>query len=187
MTVPHRMRRRLAELARFSVVGVAGIVINLGVFNLLRLGPLAADATVAGDDDRVVTAKIIATLVSIAFAWAAHRSWTYRGRSRHRPAREIVLFGVVNGAALLVEAGTLAVSHHWLDYTSLLADNVSSLVGIALGTATRYVGYGLFVFAGIETDSPAAADAPADPGTRSHNENRRRRKVASENHGEYDL
>ncbi|SEJ20399.1 GtrA family protein [Demequina mangrovi] len=154
------LRRRTGELARFGVVGVAGIVVNLGVFNLLRLGPLGPDAEVAGDDDRVVTAKIIATLTSIAFAWVAHREWTYRGRRRHRPAREAVLFTLVNGAALLIEAGTLAVTHHWWGLTSVLADNIASLVGIGLGTVTRYVGYALLVFDAPTDDAPAP-DAPA--------------------------
>ncbi|WP_062317628.1 GtrA family protein [Demequina maris] len=159
MTVLLRwVRERAGELARFGVVGVAGIVVNLGVFNLLRLGPLSPEAEIAGDDDRVVTAKIIATLVSILFAWVAHREWTYRGRRRHRPARELVLFGLVNGAALAVEAGTLFASHHWWGFTSLLADNVASLVGIGLGTITRYVGYALFVF-----DAPAGDDAAVAP------------------------
>lgn len=144
------VRSRAGELARFGTVGVAGIVVNLGVFNLLRLGPLAPDATVAGDDDRVVTAKILATVASILFAWVAHRGWTYRGRGRHRPARELVLFGLVNGLALAVEAGAVAISHHALGFTSLVADNVASLIGIGLGTITRYVGYALFVFAPVD-------------------------------------
>ncbi|WP_286215199.1 GtrA family protein [Demequina sediminis] len=165
VTVVGWVRARVGELTRFGIVGVAGIVVNLGVFNLLRLGPLAPDATVAGDDDRVVTAKVIATAASILFAWVAHREWTYRGRGRHRPARELVLFGLVNGAALIIEAGTVALSHHGWGLTSLLADNVASLVGIALGTIARYVGYSLFVF---EAPAPAVLgdDAgAADPRT----------------------
>lgn len=168
MAMVEWLRKRAGELARFGVVGVAGIVVNLGTFNLLRMGPLAPDATVAGEDDRVVTAKIIATVVSILFAWVAHREWTYRGRSRHRPGRELALFAVINGAAMAVEAGALAVSHHWWGFTSLLADNIASLVGIGLGTVTRYVGYGLFVFHdGDDATAGPRADgavAPA-PGT----------------------
>lgn len=141
------IRARAGELTRFGTVGVAGIVVNLGVFNLLRLGPLGPDAAVAGDDDRVVTAKIIATLVSILVAWVAHREWTYRGRRRHRPARELVLFGAINALALAVEAGTVAISHHGWGLTGTLADNLASLVGIGLGTITRYAGYTVFVFA----------------------------------------
>lgn len=162
MTVVRWIRARASELTRFGVVGVAGIVVNLGVFNLLRLGPLAPDATVAGEDDRVVTAKVLATLASILFAWVAHRRWTYRGRARHRPARELVLFGVVNGAALAVEAAAVAISHHWWGFTGLVADNVASLVGIGLGTVTRYLGYGMFVFSAVgDPQGPTGDDAPA--------------------------
>lgn len=141
------LRARVGLLARFGTVGVAGIVVNLGVFNLLRLGPLSPDSSVAGDDDRVVTAKVIATVASIVFAWIAHRGWTYRGRRRHTPAKELALFGAVNAVALLLEAGVVALTHHGFGWTSWWADNLSSLVGIGLGTIARYVGFSLFVFA----------------------------------------
>lgn len=139
-------RQRAGQLARFGAVGLAGVAVNLAVFNILRAGPLAPNAEVAGDDDRVVTAKVIATLVSIAFAWAAHRGWTFRGGSRHRPARELALFAAVNAVALGLEAAVVAISHHGLGYTSLVADNVASIIGIGVGTVARYAGYALFVF-----------------------------------------
>ena len=158
MTPVRWVRARAGELTRFGVVGLAGVVVNLGVFNLLRLGPLSPESTVAGDDDRVVTAKILATLASILFAWVAHREWTFRGRGRHGAGRELLLFGLVNGAALVVEAGAVAVSHHWWGFTSLAADNVASLVGIGLGTVTRYVGYKLFVFERRDDAGETAAE-----------------------------
>ncbi len=160
MTVTAWVRRRAGELTRFSIVGAAGVVVNLGTFNLLRLGPLGPNATVAGDDDRVVTAKIIAALVSVLFAWLAHRHWTYRGRSRHRPAQELVLFGIINGLALAVEAAAVGISHHWWGFDSLVADNIASVVGIGLGTVTRYIGYSLFVFSEPGDGSADATDAP---------------------------
>ena len=140
------LRDRSGVLARFGVVGVAGIVVNLGVFNALRLGPLGEDDSVGGNDDRVVTAKVIATLVSIAFAWAAHRGWTFKGQQRHRPLVELALFGGVNALAVVAEAGLVALTHHGLGWTSLAADNASSLVGIGLGTVVRYVGFTTLVF-----------------------------------------
>jgi putative flippase GtrA len=152
-------RQRAGQLARFGVVGIAGVVVNLVVFNVLRAGPLAADAEIAGDDDRVVTAKVIATVASIAFAWWAHRGWTFRGGSRHRPGRELALFVAVNAVALVVEASVVAVSHHGLGFTSLLADNIATLVGIALATIARYAGYALFVF-----NAEGAAQGPQRTG-----------------------
>lgn len=152
---------RLAELIRFLAVGVAGIVVNLGVFNLLRLGPLGPDAHVLGDSDRVVTAKVIATLVSIVFAWWAHRGWTFRGGSRHQPLPEMLLFFAINGVALGLEAGTVALAHHGLGLDTLAWDNLSSLVGIGLGTIARYAGYRLFVFHGADAGRRDGAGAAA--------------------------
>jgi len=147
------IRSHARELGRFGVVGIAGVFVNLAVFNLLRLGPLSEDSTVLGETDRVITAKVIATLVSILFAWAAHRSWTFRGQRTHHPVRELLIFGLVNLVAIVAEAGVLAVSHYVLGFTSLAADNMASVIGIGIGTALRYVGYKLFVF----TDAPPAA------------------------------
>jgi len=140
------LRSHAGELGKFGAVGLAGVVVNLGVFNLLRLGPLSPDSTVLGGTDRVLTAKVIATVVSIIFAWAAHRSWTFRGRATHRPWRELAVFGLVNLVAIVAEAGVLAFSHYVLDFTSLIADNIATIIGIGLGTVLRYLGYTLIVF-----------------------------------------
>jgi putative flippase GtrA len=149
-------RQRVTVLARFGVVGVAGIVVNLGVFNALRLGPLGPDDSVGGDDDRVVTAKVIAAVVSILFAWVAHRGWTFKGQQRHHPGKELALFGAVNAVAIVLEAGLVALTHHGFGWTSLLADNASSLVGIGLGTIVRYFGFTAFVFPGGDREDPSA-------------------------------
>lgn len=154
------IRSHAGELGRFGVVGIAGIFVNLGVFNLLRLGPLSEDSTFLGEQDRVVTAKVIATLVSIVFAWAAHRLWTFRSRRTDRPVRELLVFGAVNGIAIAAEAGVLAVSHYVLDYTSLAADNLASVIGIGVGTVLRYAGYKAFVFADEPAQALAGDDVP---------------------------
>ncbi len=163
MTILDRVRARGAEMLRFGAVGIAGIVVNLGVFNLLRLGPLAPDSEVAGSDDRVVTAKIIATLVSIGFAWVAHRGWTFRGPSRHRPLPELALFATINAVALALEAGVVALSHHGLGFESALADNIASVLGIGLGTVARYLGFSLFVFSSDADAARVAVDPAVDP------------------------
>ena len=119
------------------------------------MGPLGPDAEFAGADNRVVTAKVIATIVSILFAWLAHRAWTFRGRRRHRAPRELVLFGAVNIVALALEAGVLALSHYGLGFTSAVADNIASLLGIGVATVVRYGGYSLMVF---KADAPLTDD-----------------------------
>lgn len=160
------LRGSAALLTKFGVVGALGVVVNLGIFNALRAGPLGADVAIGGNDDRVVTAKVIATVVSIAFAWVAHRGWTFKDRSRHRPAKELLLFGAVNAFALVLEAGTVAITHHGLGWTSWLADNMSSLAGIGLGTIARYAGFTMFVFSPAPT-SLTTSDGSASTGSSS--------------------
>ena len=157
------VRQRAGVLAKFGVVGAVGVVINLGVFNVLRAGPLAVDVAVFGNYDRVVTAKVIATVASIVFAWVAHRVWTFKDRRRHRAAKELLLFGAVNAVALVLEAGTVALTHHGLGWTSWLADNLSTLVGIGLGTIARYAGFTTFVFARMvaTTNEPGGTEQSA--------------------------
>ena len=78
------------------------------------------------------------------------------------------MFGLVNLVAIVAEAGTLAVSHYVLGFTSLAADNLASVIGIGVGTVLRYVGYKVFVFvdhapeALLEVDGEVSggADAP---------------------------
>jgi putative flippase GtrA len=47
---------------------------------------------------------------------------------------------------VLIGVATLAFSHYTLDLRTPLADNISTVLGIALGTIVRYVGYKRYVF-----------------------------------------
>ncbi|WP_345201721.1 GtrA family protein [Fodinibacter luteus] len=127
------------EMIKFGVVGALAFVIDLGLANLLWHTVL---------EDRVTTAKIISGLVATLFAWVGNRQWTFRHR-RSRPAHhEVALFFAVNLVALGIATATLAVSHYGLGFTSTLADNIATVVGIGLGTLFRFWAYRRFVFAG---------------------------------------
>jgi putative flippase GtrA len=127
------------EMIKFGVVGLLAFVIDLGLANILWHTVLA---------DRVTTAKIISGIVATAFAWVGNRQWTFRHR-RSRPAHhEVALFFGVNGVALGISALTLFISHYGLGFTSILADNVATIVGIGLGTLFRFWAYRRVVFAG---------------------------------------
>ena len=47
-----------------------------------------------------------------------------------------------------ISAVVLAFSHYGLDYTSTLADNVATIIGIGLGTLFRFWAYRRIVFSG---------------------------------------
>ncbi|MDO5502409.1 MAG: GtrA family protein [Actinomycetia bacterium] len=148
-----RVRTRLGvlyrELLKFGVVGAIAFVIDLGGTNLLWHTVL---------EDKVTTAKIIAGAAATLFAWVGNRAWTFR-RRRNRPAiQEVVLFFAVNGIALLIAAGVLALSHYGLGFQTRLADNVATIIGIGIGTIFRFIAYRYVVFSGATPPDDAAAD-----------------------------
>ena len=151
------VERMGAELMRFGLVGLAGYVVDVGVFNLLRYaggdGPL---------HDKPLTAKALSVAVATLVTYAVHRHWTWRGRGRVQVHREYVLFFLLNAVGLAIGVGCLFVSHYLLDLTSPLADNISAnVIGLGLGTAFRFWSYRKFVF---RHPLVLAADEPAgDP------------------------
>lgn len=133
----------LAYAVKFGIVGLIGLVIDVALFNLLRLG-------VFGDDhwaQSAIGAKTISTSVAIVFNWLGNRYWTFRKHRRRNYVREFAEYVIVSLGGMAIALLCLWVSHHLMGYTSLLADNISTnVVGLALGTAFRFLLYRYWVF-----------------------------------------
>lgn len=161
------MRALVTQFGRFGVVGLVGLVIDVGVFNILRATILSPDALHEGP----VVAKVISTSLAIIANWLGNRYWTFGRERRPHWLREALEFGLVSVGGLLIALGCLWVSHYALGFTSVVADNVSTnVVGLALGTAFRFTFYRLWVFgrhregSGSHTAAgPVAQPAPAQP------------------------
>jgi putative flippase GtrA len=139
------------EAAKFGVVGLGALVVDVGLFNALRFaggeGPMY---------DRPLTAKIVSVSVATTVAYFGNRYWTFR-RGRTSFGREYLLFFVLNGVGLAISVSCLWFSHYALGLTSGLADNVSAnVIGLGLGTMFRFWSYRRWVF---PEDSEAAAEA----------------------------
>ena len=94
-----------------------------------------------------VWAKVISTTLAIIVNWIGNRYWTFGNERRPQVWREGIEFGLVSVGGMLIGLLCLWISHYLLGYTSLLADNISSnVIGLALGTAFRFVFYRLWVF-----------------------------------------
>ena len=144
-------RSILHEVAKFGVVGLSALVVDVGLFNLLRY---------AGDPgpmyDKPLTAKAISVVVATTVAYFGNRLWTFRHRGRTTFAREYVLFFLLNGVAMCIALACLWFTHYALGHTSPLADNLSAnVIGLGLGTIFRFWSYRRWVF-------PAVAPAEAD-------------------------
>ena len=132
----------LRQVFRFSVVGVFGIVADVGGFNHLRYaggeGPLHAYP---------LTAKVVSGVLATVVAWLGNRYWTFRHSRREKAHHEFLLFAVVAGIGTLIAMSCLWVSHYLLRLTSPLADNLSAnVVGLGLALAFRFWAYRRHVF-----------------------------------------
>jgi putative flippase GtrA len=147
----------ITQFLRFAAVGGFGLVVDVGVFNLLRVTVLSPEHLHEGP----VLAKVVSTSLAIAVNWIGNRYWTFGPHRRPNAAREGVEFALVSVGGMLIGLACLWVSHYLLGYTSLLADNISSnVIGLALGTAFRFWLYRTWVFRPREQQAPDVAPEP---------------------------
>ena len=94
-----------------------------------------------------LTASVISGVVSILVAYFGNRHWTWKDRQRSGARREITLFFVINGIALIFGVLCLAFSRYVLGLESVLADNISAnVIGVGVGTLFRFWTYRTVVF-----------------------------------------
>lgn len=137
-----RLRRLWAEAARFGVVGLAGLVVDLAVFNVLRFiggeGPLY---------DKPLTAKALSVIAATMITFLGNRHWTYRHRPRRHALGGYLMFFVLNAIGMAIALVCLFISHYVLQLQSALADNISAnVIGLGLGTLFRFWSYRRWVF-----------------------------------------
>lgn len=124
------------EMLKFGVVGVLGVIIDVGLFNLARhfaVGPL--------------TSKAISTTTAAVISYFLNRNWSFRHLARSGTGRELVVFLVLSAVGLGIAEGCLAISHYALGYTSTLDDNISANgFGLVLGTLWRFWSFKRWVF-----------------------------------------
>jgi putative flippase GtrA len=124
------------EVAKFGAVGGIGVLVNIGVFNLVR----------HLSDLQVVRASIIATTVSIAFNYVGFRYFTYRDRDKSGRTRQLGLFLFFSAIGLVIENGVLFTATYAFDWDSPLQSNVFKFLGIGVATLFRFWSYRSWVF-----------------------------------------
>jgi putative flippase GtrA len=147
-------------MTKFGIVGLVGLVVDVGSFNLLCYaggrGPLY---------DLPLIAKVISTALGIIVGWLGHRFWTFSEKRRAAVHRELVVFVGVYLIGLGISLGPLAVSRDLLDLRGALADNVSAnVIGLGLATAFRYWAMHKHVFTGGRRSTGTGAIAPPGDG-----------------------
>lgn len=146
------LRRLFQEVAKFGAVGGAGLLVNLGVFNLVR----------QVTDLQVVRASVIATVVAIIFNYIGFRYFTYRDRDKSGRTREMSLFLVFSVIGLVIENGVLYTATYGFGWDSRLQSNLFKFLGIAVATLFRFWSYRTWVFRAL----PVRERAPGAPMTK---------------------
>ncbi|MEU9730457.1 GtrA family protein [Streptomyces sp. NPDC048002] len=150
------VRRLAREAAKFGAVGGAGLLVNLGVFNLVR----------HLTDLQVVRASVIATVVAIAFNYVGFRYFTYRDRDKTRRTKELTLFLLFSGVGLVIENGVLYAATYGFHWDTPVQSNVFKFLGIGIATLFRFWSYRTWVFRALPThDQPT--ETPVRPSPRT--------------------
>jgi putative flippase GtrA len=140
------------ELLKFGVVGAGGVVVDVGLSNLL----------LTQMPHKPLTAKGISTLAAITFNYVGNRHWTFRHRTRSQVHREYAAFFAISIVGLLMTLGVVAFTRYVLGYEGRLAFNISAnVVGLALSTVFRFWAYRTFVFPVMEEGEEEEATASA--------------------------
>ena len=147
------------EMLKFGMVGAVAFVIDLGGYNVLVFGPhllgILGEGNTAGVlNGKPLTARIISASVATLLAWLGNRLWTFRHRRQRQAAHELALFVAFNLAAMVIAVVCLGFSRYALDLHSQLADNVTNIVGIGIGTLFRFWAYRKYVFTATFVDGP---------------------------------
>jgi putative flippase GtrA len=144
-----RVEHLVHEGAKFGLVGVLGLMVDLPIYNWLVFdNPLVVGE--AGEGvlyHKPVTAKVISVTAATIATYLGNRHWTWRHRERSGLHREYALFFILNGIGMLIATGCLAFSRYVLDLHTQLADNIAAnVIGLGLGTLFRFWSYRKWVF-----------------------------------------
>lgn len=148
------LRRLYREVAKFGAVGGAGVLVNLGVFNLVR----------QVTDLQVVRASVIATIVAIVFNYVGFRYFTYRDRDKSGRTREMSLFLLFSAIGLVIENGVLYTATYGFGWDSSLQSNIFKFLGIGVATLFRFWSYRTWVFRTLPARGPVAGPGPGPVG-----------------------
>ncbi|MCX4823567.1 GtrA family protein [Streptomyces sp. NBC_01142] len=131
-----RLEQLTREFAKFGAVGGVGLLVDLGVFNLVR----------HLTDIPVVRASIVATVVAIGCNYLGFRYFTYRDRDKSRRTKELTLFLLFSVVGLVIQSGVLYVATYGFGWDSPLQSNIFKFLGIGIATLFRFWSYRTWVF-----------------------------------------
>lgn len=132
-----RFRQLIHEAAKFGIIGVIGVFVNIAVSDWMHYG-VGVGAT---------SAAIVGGAVTTVMSYLGNRYWSFRHRERTGVGRETAMFFVLNGVGLGIQGGTVYLITHGLNFTGKLDYTIANILGIVLGTLFRFWSYRKWVWA----------------------------------------
>jgi putative flippase GtrA len=143
-----RLKFLYREIAKFGLVGIAGIFVNMIALNLLLSAGL-----------RTVRASVVATIIAIAFNYIGFRYFTYRNADKSQRGKEVGLFVLFSVIGLVIQNGILYAATYGMGWDGRLANNFWSLTGIGVATLFRFWSYRTWVFRALPAKAVEQAEA----------------------------
>ena len=150
-----RLYKIRQELGKFFSVGLLAYIVGVGGYNALvhaKGAPLAS---------KPLTASVISGVISILVAYFGNRHWTWKDRQRTGARREITLFFLINGIALVfgvIDFVIFAGSRLYVTGSISTKTGFAPICTIAAVDATKE-------FGGVITSSPGLIPKATKPHT----------------------
>jgi len=134
----------LGEVVRFLLVGGLATVVSFVGFNALVHGLALGSAPL---HDQPLTAFGLVNVLAGCVAYAGMRAWAFRDREIGDASTGLVRFFGLGALTMAIPVVCLWVSRHVLGQAGPIADNLAAnVIGLGLGTATRFWVFRRFVF-----------------------------------------
>lgn len=148
--------RLIRYAIKFGIVGILAYIVDVLVFNLLRVGVVGSNTWF----QTPLGATVASVTISTVFAWIGNRYWTFREHRRKNYLLELIEYGAVAVVGLAINLGCVWISHYVLGFDSLLADNISrNIIGVGLATLFRFIMYRYWVYGAHRKDGLQAVES----------------------------
>ena len=138
------------EIAKFGIVGGIGFIVQLGVQDAMHYGVRL------GPSYSLVIGYIMATAVT----FVGNRYWAFKHRKGKGLRHESALFVVLNGVGIGIQLAVVDAAFYLLALKDPLSYNISTVIGIGLGTLFRLWSYRKFVFLAVPPSAEAEERQP---------------------------
>jgi putative flippase GtrA len=126
----------IRQQGKFFAVGIAGTIIDFGIFNLLAFWVLHIHP---------ILANTCSFSVAVAASFAMNRSWTFEMKGKVDWAREAVPFLVVSAIGWILQTGAIWVAQRWFS-SGILVINAAKVLGVGAIWLVKFFVYRNYVF-----------------------------------------